>query len=146
LTTDAGIRNESAKSVCAARSALPIDVPVSAKLRLGWDGVEAVDTNADMAVEGGVGESGLAHGIAVQLGIVRGAPVATAGSVIDWPAHLAQLVAWTEDITGHEPERTLPRLKQSLKMAATYGSFRRFEAVKRARSVAELLAILRMAA
>jgi tRNA-dihydrouridine synthase C len=197
--------------VCAVRSALPADVPVSAKLRLGWDGVEAIDTNADMAAEGGaawltihartrtqgyappvywarigrvrerlgipvvangdiwtiqgfrrcreetgcrhfmlgrgaLANPGLAHRIAVQLGIVRGEPDAEAGSVIDWPSHLEQLVAWTADITGHAPERTLHRLKQWLKMAATYGSFMRFEAVKRARSVAELLAILRRAA
>jgi len=39
--------------VAAVRAAVPKEIPVSAKLRLGWDDVEAIDENADMAVEGG---------------------------------------------------------------------------------------------
>jgi tRNA-dihydrouridine synthase C len=39
--------------VRAIRDALPASVPVSAKLRLGWDDVEAIDENAAMAAEGG---------------------------------------------------------------------------------------------
>lgn len=39
--------------VRAVREALPPDVPVSAKLRLGWDSLDAVDENAAMAQEGG---------------------------------------------------------------------------------------------
>ncbi|MFO0808910.1 MAG: tRNA-dihydrouridine synthase family protein [Gemmataceae bacterium] len=37
----------------AVRATLPADVPVSAKLRLGWDGTDAIDENAAMAAEGG---------------------------------------------------------------------------------------------
>ena len=39
--------------IAAIRAALPPDIPVSAKLRLGWDSLEAIDENADMAAEGG---------------------------------------------------------------------------------------------
>jgi tRNA-dihydrouridine synthase C len=39
--------------VAAIRSRLPRHVPVSAKLRLGWDGVDSIFENADMAAEGG---------------------------------------------------------------------------------------------
>lgn len=39
--------------VRAVREAVPIDVPVSAKLRLGWDSIEAIHENAAMAAEGG---------------------------------------------------------------------------------------------
>lgn len=39
--------------VAAVREALPAEVPVSAKLRLGWDSIEQIHLNALMAVEGG---------------------------------------------------------------------------------------------
>lgn len=39
--------------VSAVRAAVPRDVPVSAKLRLGWDSIDAIDENAEMAAEGG---------------------------------------------------------------------------------------------
>lgn len=39
--------------VAAVRGAIPRDVPVSAKLRLGWDSPDAVFENAAMAAEGG---------------------------------------------------------------------------------------------
>ncbi len=39
--------------VSAIRAALPPSVPVSAKLRLGWDGIDAIHENATMAAEGG---------------------------------------------------------------------------------------------
>ena len=39
--------------VAAVRAALPIDVPVSAKLRLGWDDMRAIHVNAERAAEGG---------------------------------------------------------------------------------------------
>lgn len=39
--------------VSAVRAALPASVPVSAKLRLGWDTIDAIDENAAMAAEGG---------------------------------------------------------------------------------------------
>lgn len=39
--------------VRAVRDAVPAAIPVSAKLRLGWDDVKAIHENAAMAVEGG---------------------------------------------------------------------------------------------
>ncbi len=39
--------------VAAVRAAVPADIPVSAKLRLGWDSIDAIYENADMAAEGG---------------------------------------------------------------------------------------------
>ena len=39
--------------VAAVRAALPITVPVSAKLRLGWDSIEPIFENALMAEQGG---------------------------------------------------------------------------------------------
>lgn len=39
--------------VAAVRAALPQHVPVSAKLRLGWDSIDTIDENAAMAAEGG---------------------------------------------------------------------------------------------
>jgi tRNA-dihydrouridine synthase C len=39
--------------VAAVRAAVPAGVPVSAKVRLGWDTIDAIDTNADMVAEGG---------------------------------------------------------------------------------------------
>ena len=39
--------------VGAVRSAVPPEIPVSAKLRLGWDSMDAIVENADMAAEGG---------------------------------------------------------------------------------------------
>ncbi len=39
--------------VRAVRDSVPIRIPVSAKLRLGWDSIEDIDENAAMAAEGG---------------------------------------------------------------------------------------------
>ncbi len=39
--------------VRAVREAVPIHIPVSAKLRLGWDSIDDIDENAAMAEEGG---------------------------------------------------------------------------------------------
>lgn len=39
--------------VAAVRAAVPPEIPVSAKLRLGWDTTEAIHENAAMAAEGG---------------------------------------------------------------------------------------------
>lgn len=39
--------------VAAVRSAVPREIPVSAKLRLGWESIESVHENAAMAAEGG---------------------------------------------------------------------------------------------
>jgi tRNA-dihydrouridine synthase C len=39
--------------VSAVRAAVPAEIPVSAKIRLGWDSIESVYENAQMAAEGG---------------------------------------------------------------------------------------------
>jgi tRNA-dihydrouridine synthase C len=39
--------------VAAVRAAVPADLPVSAKLRLGWDDIRAIHVNAERAAEGG---------------------------------------------------------------------------------------------
>jgi tRNA-dihydrouridine synthase C len=39
--------------VRAVREAVPLEIPVSAKLRLGWDSIDAIHENALMAAEGG---------------------------------------------------------------------------------------------
>jgi tRNA-dihydrouridine synthase C len=39
--------------VSAVRAAVPSGTPVSAKMRLGWDTIDAIDENARMAAEGG---------------------------------------------------------------------------------------------
>jgi tRNA-dihydrouridine synthase C len=39
--------------VAAVRAAVPAELPVSAKLRLGWDDIRPIDVNADRAAEGG---------------------------------------------------------------------------------------------
>lgn len=191
--------------VSAIRHAVPAAIPVSAKLRLGWDGIDAIDENAAMAAEGGASwltihgrtrvagyappvfwkpigrvreqlglpvvangdiwaladfrrcreESGcihfmlgrgaladplLARRVAVELGL---APPAVEGSAgFDWRAPLRSLVEWTERFHEGRSEKTLCRLKQWLRVAATAGTFTQFDAVKRAESVEELFAAL----
>ena len=39
--------------VAAVRTAVPADLPVSAKMRLGWDNIDAIHVNAERAAEGG---------------------------------------------------------------------------------------------
>jgi len=39
--------------VAAMREAVPAEIPVSAKLRLGWDSIDSIHENAAMAAEGG---------------------------------------------------------------------------------------------
>ena len=39
--------------IAAIREALPKEIPVSAKLRLGWDSMDSIFENAEMAAEGG---------------------------------------------------------------------------------------------
>jgi tRNA-dihydrouridine synthase C len=191
--------------VRAVRAVLPGDVPVSAKLRLGWDCVEAIHENALMAAEGGADwltihartrtqgyappvhwkligrvrerlgipvvangdiwtvedfrrcreETGcrhfmlgrgalanpyLARHIGIELGITRGA--SEPDGEIDWPGRLRRLVEWMHRIEDPRPEKTVCRLKQWLKLAATFGTFTRFDAIKRSRSAEELFAAL----
>ncbi|MBN9117657.1 MAG: tRNA-dihydrouridine synthase family protein [Planctomycetes bacterium] len=190
--------------VGAIRSAVPANVPVSAKLRLGWDGIDAIDENAAMAAEGGASwitihgrtrvagyappvfwkpigrvrerlglpvvangdiwtiadfrrcreETGsihfmlgrgaladprLARRVALELGL---APAVEESGPFDWRAPLRKLVEWTERFHDGRSEKTLCRLKQWLRVAATAGTFDKFDAVKRAASVEELFAAL----
>jgi tRNA-dihydrouridine synthase C len=85
---------------------------------------------------------GLAHQVAAELGIVRAGPKAAAMRGIDWPAELERLVEWTPR-TERAADKAVFRMKQWLKMAAAFGSFTGFEAIKRARTINELLAGLR---
>jgi tRNA-dihydrouridine synthase C len=191
--------------VSAIRAAVPAHVPVSAKLRLGWDGIDAIDENALMAAEGGASwltihgrtrvagyappvfwkpigrvrerlglpvvangdiwsladfhrcrdETGcihfmlgrgaladprLAHRVAAELGL--GAEVnEEAGGAFDWNPPLRSLIEWTQRFHENaQPGKTLCRLKQWLRTAATVGTFTRFDAVKRAESLEELFA------
>jgi tRNA-dihydrouridine synthase C len=190
--------------VAAVRAALPAAVPVSAKLRLGWDSLEPIFENAAMAAEGGAawltihgrtraaGYAPPAHW--EPIGRVRerlGVPVVANGDIwtvadfqrcrdvtgcrhfmlgrgaladprlprrvaaelglapapheeaIDWPSQLQRLVDWSHGFVEKRPLRTVCRLKQWLRLAAVHGDFAGFDAVKRARNVDELFAVLR---
>lgn len=190
--------------VNAIRTAVPAHLPVSAKLRLGWDGIDAIDANATMAAEGGaswitihgrtrvagyappvfwkpigrvrerlgipvvangdiwtlsdfhrcrdetgcvhymLGRGALAdprlpHRIAAELGIV---PFVEPSDAFDWRGPLRHLVEWTERFHEGRSEKTLCRLKQWLRVAATAGNFPRFDLVKCATTLEELFAAL----
>jgi tRNA-dihydrouridine synthase C len=192
--------------VAAVRAAVPRVVPVSAKLRLGWDGIAAIDENAAMAAEGGASwitihgrtraagyappihwapigrvrerlgipvvangdiwtldgfrrcrvETGCRHfmigrgaladprlacAIAGELGLRPSAADCNAPST-DWPEQLRGLIAWSERYNHSLADKHVGRLKQWLRMAATVGTFSRFDSVKRAKSVEELFAVL----
>ena len=58
----------------------------------------------------------------------------------DWRVPLHHLVEWTERFHEGRSEKTLCRLKQWLRVAATAGTFDKFDAIKRAASVEELFA------
>ena len=192
--------------VGAVRAALPARVPVSAKLRLGWDRLDPIFENAQMAAVGGAAwltihgrtraagyappaywgpigrvreqlgipvvangdiwsvadfrrcrdETGCRHFmlgrgaladprlaklVAVELGIAAGGSGPGAGgATLDWAAQLRPLVEWTRACGERQPDRVVHRLKQWLKLAATFGDFTRFDSVKRAGSVEELFA------
>jgi tRNA-dihydrouridine synthase C len=191
--------------VSAVRAAVPAQIPVSAKLRLGWDTVTAIDENAAMAAEGGAAwitvhgrtrVAGYAPPIHwAPIGRVRGRlgiPVVANGDIwtfeaflrcrdetgcrhfmlgrgaladprlalrvatalglrpagaaeppaADWASRLRGLIAWSERYRLSRGDKHVGRLKQWLKMAATAGTFPRFDSVKRAASVEELFAAL----
>jgi tRNA-dihydrouridine synthase C len=191
--------------VAAVRSATPANLPVSAKLRLGWDTLDAIHENADMAVEGGaswltihgrtriqryeppahwepiglvrerVGIPVVANGdiwnieefrrcrevtgcshfmlgrcavadptlpaqIASELGLAANHPWIDEAGNSDWKRLLAKLEWYSNVYEQMSPTHLLCRLKQWLSMASRFGSFRGFDAVKRAISVEELFA------
>jgi tRNA-dihydrouridine synthase C len=192
--------------VGAIRAALPSHVPVSAKMRLGWEGTDSIDENAEMAAEGGaawltihartrlqgyappvdwraigrvrerlripivangdiwtvegfrhcreqtgcqhfmlgrgaLADPTLSRRIAGELGIIADRPAGEKTPRVDWHAQLQNLIDWTPSA-----EQQVNRLKQWLKLASNFGDFEHFEAVKRSRSVDELLANLKCAA
>jgi tRNA-dihydrouridine synthase C len=189
--------------VAAVRAAVPREIPVSAKLRLGWDGIDAIHENASMAAEGGaswitihgrtrvagycppifwepigkvreslgipvvangdiwtladfrrcrdatgcshfmLGRGALAdpllsHRVAAELGL---GPAPEKGP-IDWREQLERLIEWTGRYREVRSDRVVRRLKQWLKLAATRGTFDRFDAVKRAADAEGLFAAL----
>lgn len=194
----------------AIRDALPAEIPVSAKLRLGWDSVDSVFENAAMAAEGGaswltihartrtqgyappvywplvgrvrerlgipvvangdiwsiegfrrcrdesgcrhfmlgrgaIANPGFARRVAFELGVADTEAESDASNAIDWVTQLQRLMGWTDALNEPQFRQTVFRMKQWLRMASAYGSFHRFDAVKRARNVDELFALLRHA-
>jgi tRNA-dihydrouridine synthase C len=192
--------------VRAIRQAVPKQIPVSAKLRLGWDCTDSIFENAEMAAEGGadwltihartrlqgyappvfwepigkvrsslgipvvangdiwtfedfrrcqdvtacnhfmIGRGALANPllsrqIARELGIFRG----TAEANTHWVPLLSSLVDYTVGTGEWIPSHTVKRLKQWLKLAANFGDFGHFDAVKRTETVGEFFACLKTA-
>lgn len=186
--------------VSAVRSAVPAEVPVSAKMRLGWDRVDAIFENAAMAAEGGAAwitihartrtqgyappvfwpligqvreqlgipvvangdirtiaefrrcreESGCKHfmlgrgaladpelagRVAAELGLAEPSPA----RAIDWSVELRRLMEWSPNGPS---EAMTKRWKQWLRIAAAYGTFTRFDDIKRLTCPFELLSIL----
>lgn len=196
--------------VRAVRAALPASVPVSAKLRLGWDTLDAIHENATMAAEGGaawitihgrtrvagyappihwdpigrvrerlglpvvangdiwtvgdfrrcrdatgcthfmlgrgaLADPRLARRVAAELGLAP--PDATdPREPLDWSAQLRSLVEWSRQFDLRQSDKNVSRLKQWLRLASQFGSFTRFDLVKRTETVDELFAALECAA
>ena len=79
----------------------------------------------------------LAGEVASELGLGGGAPE----QLPDWPGLLDRLIEHSDGETS--TGRILRRVKQWLSLAARYGSFTRFDEIKRTESLAELLQLLR---
>ncbi len=188
--------------VAAVRGAVPAEIPVSAKLRLGWDTTDAIFENAEMAAEGGaswitihgrtreagyappihwspigavrerlkipvvangdiwnvdgfrrcrdetgcvhfmlgrgaLANPGLARSVAGELGIADDIEA----RIEDWPVRLRMLIDRATEL-GHPKGGNVRRLKQWLSMAARFGTFTQFDAIKRTESIEELFAVL----
>jgi tRNA-dihydrouridine synthase C len=94
-----------------------------------------------MLGRGALADPRLARAVAVELGLLTAEPGHGAPAT-DWPAQLRGLIAWSERYNLARADKHVGRLKQWLKMAATVGTFARFDAVKRAGTVEELFAAL----
>lgn len=192
--------------VAAVRAATPVEIPVSAKLRLGWDSTDAILENAARAAEGGASwltihgrtrlqgyappvawepigivrerlslpivangdiwsvadfrrcreETGCLHymlgrgaladprlpmQIAQELGIERPDHAYSALVGQGWVPRLQRLVDWTQFYGECRPGPPLRRIKQWLNMAARFGSFTGFDAIKRAQTIEEIVEI-----
>lgn len=184
--------------VSAVRQAVPTEIPVSAKLRLGWDSTETAEENAQMAAEGGAtwitihartrmqgylppvfyaplgrirknldvplvangdiwnldefrrcqDETGCKHFmlgrcamanprlprlIAAELGL----PTKCVESENDWPDLMRRLERWTAFYSDFPSRSMVLRFKQWLKLAANFGDFVHFDAVKLSDTVEE---------
>lgn len=185
--------------VRAVRTAVPDSIPVSAKLRLGWEDIEDIFENAQRVVSGGASWLTIHARTRAQgykppvfwkpIGVVRKSlpiPVIANGDIWtlddfkrcrdetgcihymigrsvlsnpslpyqiaqslqismrpepdwNWVDLLRELVRYTDLHKGPTIARSPTRLKQWLKLAANFGDFKDFEAVKVARSATELL-------
>jgi tRNA-dihydrouridine synthase C len=193
--------------VAAIRGAVPREIPVSAKLRLGWDSIDAIFENAEMAAEGGadwltihgrtreqgykppaiwepiglvrervnipvvangdlwtveafrrcrevtgcqhfmLGRGALAnpvlsYQVAHELGLIPEECVPPSGPDFDWRPHLQCLIQCAEALSERSTGYLVGRVKQWLKLASLYGEFAGFDAVKHAKSVDEIFAVL----
>lgn len=185
--------------VRAVRTAVPDSIPVSAKLRLGWEDVEDIYENAQRALSGGASWLTIHARTRAQgykppvfwkpIGVVRESlsiPVIANGDIWtlddfdrcrnetgcihymigrsalsnpslpyqisrslqisrgpepewNWGDLLRELVRYTDLHKGPAIAQSPTRLKQWLKLAANFGEFKNFEAVKMAKSAFELL-------
>lgn len=188
--------------VAAVRAAVPADLPVSAKLRLGWEDIDDIDENADRAVAGGASWITIHARTKMQgyqppvfwpkIGGVRarvGVPVVANGDIwtmddfrtcrqetgcqhfmigrgalanprlageiarelglthaepddFDWVSEFTRFLEAESRLAGSSPRKALLRLKQWANIANKFGTFPRFDAVKRAESVEEFLRLL----
>lgn len=186
--------------VRAVRAAVPPHLPVSAKLRLGWDDPRAIFDTAPAAAAGGaawltvhartraqgyappadwpsvgraretvrvpvvangdihsldafrrcreltgcrhfmlgrgaVADPTLARRVAAELGL--SAPPVPPPGPVDWPARIRRLLEMV--LPPFRPDGELRRMKQWLRMAAGCGTYDRFDDIKRATHLEELL-------
>jgi tRNA-dihydrouridine synthase len=96
-----------------------------------------------MLGRGALANPGLVHRVAQELGINSQQPKLGMIDASNWLARLKRLVDWIAWFHELAPERTLPRLKQWLRLASVHGSFVHFDEVKRAGNIHELFAKLR---
>ncbi|MBN9519972.1 tRNA-dihydrouridine synthase family protein [bacterium] len=92
-----------------------------------------------MVCRGALADPRLPRLAAAELGLAPTVPADEAARPADWAAALGRLVWWAGRFPGGTPEGVVRRLKQWLALAARHGGFAGFEAVKRAKTVADLL-------
>ncbi len=95
-----------------------------------------------MLGRGALANPNLPHQVAQELGIIPAGRIIPTNRPLDWIANLNRLVEWMNRLKTYPAEFILARLKQWLHMAARFGTFTRFDAIKRAKSVEMLFADL----